>query len=318
MTVMLHRAQMFLSVMCVLASVAKGADDPRVSLAIARNRVSVPRPDFRIESDLVLIPVRVTDSRSHAVTGLGRDSFRLFEDNQEQRISQFAYEDAAISVGILFDTSGSMMDKLPQCREAVRQFLRFANEDDEFFLVEFNRRAELTVPFTNQTGDIENALLLVNPKGTTAFLDAVGLALNTLKQARHPRRALLILSDGGDNHSRYSRREIVERIRESDVAIYALGLYSLNALITQDEIDAGRVLLERLALVSGGRHIAMNGLTDLPVTAARISLELRNQYLLGYRPANSTADGKYHRVRVNVTAGQRLTLSYRPGYYRTQ
>lgn len=316
MTVMPRRATMMIGAICLLACAGFGGDDPQVSIPI-RGRAPISRPDFRIESDLVLIPVSVTDSRNHAVTGLTREAFRVFEDRTEQTVVQFAREDAPISVGIVFDSSESMTGKLPKSREAMKQFLRLANPEDEFFLVEFSSRAHLTVPFTSDIGEIQNRLLAAQPKGRTALLDAVCLAMNTLKHGRYARRALLVLSDGGDNHSRYTEAEVRERVRESDLWIYTMGIFERPVGVRLKQTDPGQKLLEGLAAESGGRHFAVDSLVDLPVVAARISLELRNQYVLGYRPGNARRDGKYHQVQVHVVEGSNLRVSWRPGYYGT-
>jgi VWFA-related protein len=308
------RALTLVSAACFFASAASAADDPRVSIT-PRTRPAAVHPDIRVDSNLVLIPVSVTDSRNHAVTGLSRDAFHIFEDKTEQALVQFACEDAPISVGIVFDASSSMLDKIAKSREALGQFLHFANPEDEFFLVEFSTRPRLTVPFTTDPGLIRTRLLHIGASGTTALLDAVSLAMDRLRTAHYPRRALLVLSDGGDNHSRYTETELRNRIRESDLWIYTMGIYGRRPPNIQVESDAGQKLMEMLAEESGGRHYAVDSLVDLPVVAARIALELRNQYVLGYQPADSRRDGKYHRVQVKVVAGRHLTVSWRPGYY---
>lgn len=228
---------------------------------------------------------------------------------------QFACEDAPVSVAIVFDSSESMAGKLPQSREAIRRFLQFANPEDDFSLVEFSTRPRLTVPFTSEIGRIEDPLLYAQPKGTTALLDAINLAMNYLTHARYPRRALLILSDGGDNHSRYTETEMLERVRESDLRIYAMGIYERRVGFQSQRPTAGQKLLQRLAETSGGRQFAVDSPADLPVVAARISLELRNEYILGYRPSDTPRDGKYHRVQVSLTANSDFTVAWRPGYY---
>ncbi len=316
MTVIPRRAPLLIGAVCLLACAAFGVQDQEVAISI-RSRPPARRVDFRSESDLVLIPVSVTDARNHAVTGLDRNSFRVFEDKAEQNIVQFVREDAPISVGIVFDSSDSMTGKLDKSREAMKQFLRFANPEDEFFLVEFNNRARLTVPFTDNGGDIQNRLLQVQPKGTTALLDAVWLAMDSLKQARYPRRALLILSDGGDNHSRHTESEVRNRVRESDLWIYTMGIAEHRTTDAAREVVEGPKLLEGLAAESGGRHFNVDSLIDLPVVAARIGVELRNQYVLGYRPSDARRDGKYHAVEVHVVEGSDLRVSWRPGYYGT-
>ena len=310
----LYRAPALIGMVCLFAAAAAGGDDVRV-LIPARGRPATPRADFRIESDLVLVPVSVTDSRNHTVIGLERNAFRLFENQTEQQIVQFAREDAPLSVGIVFDMSGSMTGKLQKSREAVTQFLHFANPADEFFLVSFRSRPRVAVPFTGDTSAIQNELLRAEPKGTTALLDAVCLAMDYMRHARYSRRALLILSDGGDNNSRYSRAEIRDRVREADLWIYAVGLYDPARSDAPREIAGGRKLMEALAEESGGREFAVPLPIDLPMVAARISVELRNQYVLGYRPSNPLRDGKYRQVHVSVVDGRRLNVASRPGYY---
>jgi VWFA-related protein len=271
--------------------------------------------DFRVDSNLVLIPVSVTDSRNHAITGLAPGAFRVFDDKTEQTVVQFAREDAPLSVGIVFDLSGSMKDKLEKSREALAEFLRGANPEDEFCLVEFSNRARLTVPFTSDGGAVVERLRHAEPHGRTALLDAVYLAMNSMKHARYARRALLILSDGGDNDSRYTQAEMLRRVREADLWIYAMGIYDNNTAMLPEEARPARDLLEALAEESGGRHYAVESVGELAAVAARIGLELRNQYVLGYRPGADRRDGKYHRVQVKVVEGRHLTVSWRPGYY---
>lgn len=317
MTVTSHRAPWAIGAVCLFAVLAWG-DDQRVSIPVrntAPRNTAMLRADFRLDSDLVLIPVSVTDARNHAVTGLSRDAFRVFEDKAEQKVVQFSLEDAPLSVGIVFDSSGSMNGKLPKSREAMKQFLRLANPQDEFFLVEFSGKPRLAVPFTSDTGEIQNRLLSTQPNGRTALLDAIALAMESLQHARYPRRALLVLSDGGDNHSRYTEAEIRSRIRESDLWLYSMGIYDRRTPAQAKEALLGQKLMQDLAEESGGRHFAVDSLIDLPVVAARISLELRNQYVLGYRPANPRRDGKYHHVQVSLVGSRNFTLSWRPGYY---
>lgn len=298
---------------CLFACLSLG-DEHRVLIS-ARHTAPVVSANFRLDSDLVLIPVSVTDFRNHAVTGLRRDAFRVFEDQAEQKVVQFSLEDAPLSVGIVFDSSGSMNGKLPKAREAMKQFLRLANPEDEFFLVEFSGKPRLEVPFTRDAGAIQNRLLGAQPGGRTALLDAIALAMQSLSHARYPRRALLVLSDGGDNHSRYDEAEIRGLIRESDLWLYSIGIYDRHTPAQASEALLGQRLMEVLAEESGGRHFAVDSLIDLPVVAARISVELRNQYVLGYRPPNPRRDGKYHHVQVRLAGGRNFTVSCRPGYY---
>ena len=277
------------------------------------------RPDIRVDTTVVLIPVAVTDPYSRFVTGLERENFKLYEEKVEQEVTQFSSEDAPLSVGIVFDTSGSMGAKLQKSRQAVAQFLKTANPEDEFFLVQFNDRPELTVPFTPDTEEVQNRLTFVQSKGRTALFDGVYLAMHEMSKARNPRKAILIISDGGDNSSRYTESEVRNKVRETDVQIYAIGIFEPGGARgrTPEEMS-GPGLLGEMTESTGGRHFAVDNLAELPDVAAKIGLELRNQYVLGYTPKNATRDGKYRRVQVKLvkTAGlPPLKAMYRTGYY---
>ncbi|MCS7025679.1 MAG: VWA domain-containing protein [Bryobacteraceae bacterium] len=275
--------------------------------------------NIRVDSTLVLIPVTVTDPLNRFVTGLDKDYFRIHEDNVEQTITQFSSEDAPLSVGLVFDASGSMSNKLGKARQAAAQFFKIANPEDEFFLVQFNDRAELMVPFTHNTEEIQNRLTFTQAKGRTALLDAVYLAIHQMKKAKNPRKAILVLSDGGDNSSRYTESEIRNLVREADVQIYAMGIFEPIASRgrTAEELS-GPSLLSEIAEQTGGRHFPIENVNELPDVAAKIGIELRNQYVLGYAPTNLARDGKYRRVRVKVNQPKgypQLRAFYRMGYY---
>jgi Ca-activated chloride channel homolog len=282
-------------------------------------RPDVPRSDIRVESTLVLIPVTVTDPLNRFVTGLERENFRVFEDKSEQKVTHFASEDAPLSVGLVFDTSGSMGSKLDKSRMAVAQFFKTANPEDEFFLVQFNDRPEMAVDFTTHLEEIQNRLTFTQSKGRTALLDAIYMALHKMKKARNPRKALLIISDGGDNSSRYTESEIKNLVREADVQIYAIGIYEGMASRgrTPEEL-AGPSLLTEIAEQTGGRQFSVENLNELPDVAAKIGIELRNQYILGYSPTNQGRDGKYRRVQVKLVQPRGLPplrAFWRLGYY---
>ena len=277
--------------------------------------VSAYAADIRVDSNLVLIPVSVTDSRNHPVVGLDARQFRIFEGKAEQQVVHVSTQDTPVSVGIVFDASGSMAGKLPEARQAVAQFIRSANPDDEFFLVNFSDKAELTVPFTTSGPEIQNRLMFAGSSGKTALLDAVYLALQAMKDARNPRKALLIISDGGDNDSRYTETEIRREVQETGIWIYAIGVYASGNPILPEEERGGPKLLADLAAETGGRHFATYGAAELPGAAAIIAHELRNQYVLGYRPANLEPNGKFRRVQVKLVDSAGLLLSWRPGYY---
>jgi Ca-activated chloride channel homolog len=275
--------------------------------------------DIRVDTTLVLIPVAVTDPMSRFVTGLERENFKLYEDKIEQDISQFSSEDAPLSIGIVFDTSGSMGAKLTRSRQAVAQFMKTANPQDEFFLVEFNDRPELVQSFTKETEEIQNRLTFTQSKGRTALLDGIYMAMNQMKKARNPRKAILIISDGGDNSSRYTETEVKNAVREADVQIYAIGIFEpiSGRGRTLEELN-GPGLLTEIAEQTGGRHFAVDNLAELPDVAAKIGIELRNEYVLGYSPKNAARDGKYRRVQVKLvkTAGlPPLKAMFRTGYY---
>ena len=280
---------------------------------------AAPRSNIRVDTTLVLIPVAVTTPMNQYVTGMERENFKLFEDKVEQKISHFSSEDAPLSVGIVFDTSGSMGAKLSKSREAVAQFFKTANPEDEFFLVEFNDRPELVNGFTTSLEEIQNKLTFTQSKGRTALLDAIYLALHTMKKGRNPRKALLIISDGGDNSSRYTESEIKNLVREADVQIYAIGIFepASSRGRTAEEMS-GPGLLSEIAEQTGGRHFPADNLNELPDIAAHIGLELRNQYILGYTPTNRGRDGKYRRVKVQLVQPRGLPplrAFWRLGYY---
>jgi VWFA-related protein len=275
--------------------------------------------NLRINSNLVLIPVIVTDHHDRLITGLGKDDFQLFEDKEERAITHFASEDAPVSISILFDCSGSMGPKLEKSRAAVAKFLATANPEDEFSLVMFNDRVVLAKSFTQQTEEIQNQLLYSVSKGRTALLDAIFLGLNEFRRAKHNRKAILIISDGGDNCSRYSMHELKNRVRESDVQIYSIGIMEpIDMRSRTPEEFAGPALLDDVAHMSGGRLFEISDLGELSDVAAKIGMALRNQYVLGFAPGENKRDGKYHKISVKLQKQKglpNLRASFRSGYY---
>src|SRR5437870_2516064 len=298
-------------------------DDSKVTISPRPKRgepaADVPPGNIRVESTLVLIPVTVTDPLNRFVTGLERENFRLFEDKSEQKVTHFASEDAPLSVGLVFDTSGSMSNKLDRSRQAVAQFFKTANPQDEFFLIQFNDRPEQVVDFTTSLEEIQNRLTFTQAKGRTALLDGVYMALHKMKKAKNPRKALLIISDGGDNSSRYTESEIKNLVREADVQIYTIGIFEPMSTRgrTPEELN-GPGLVSELSEQTGGRHFAVENLNELPDVAAKIGIDLRNQYILGYSPTNRERDGKYRKVKVTLVQPKGLpplVARWRPGYY---
>ena len=306
---------------------AQTGPEPRVSIEPRLKTTHDADPDptadrrsnIRIDTTVVLVPVSVTDPLNRFVTGLEKEHFKVFEDKIEQSITQFSSEDAPLAVGIVFDTSGSMGAKLQKSRQAVAQFLKTANPEDEFFLIQFSDRPELVVPFTRNTEDIQNRLTFTEAKGRTALLDGIYLAMNQMHKAHNPRKAILVISDGGDNSSRYTESEIKNSVREADVQLYAIGIFEPMSSRgrTAEELN-GPSLLKELAEQTGGRDFAIDNLNELPDVAAKIGIELRNQYVLGYSPKNKDRDGKYRRIKVTLIQPRGLPplkAFFRLGYY---
>lgn len=271
-----------------------------------------------IKSDvkLVLVPVSVTDPMQRFVTGLSKDNFEVFEDKKAQTIRNFSSEDVPISVGIILDSSGSMIDKVDRVRDAVNAFCDAANPEDEFFMISFNDTPRLAVDFTTSTDEIKKELIFARPKGRTSLLDAIYMALAKMKNARYGKKALLIISDGGDNHSRYGEREVKSLAKESDVMIYSIGTF--DRYVPTIEEARGPALLSDLADPTGGQAFTLDNANEMPSVARHIGLELRTQYVLAYRPQGPAHDGKWRKIRVKLKLPHRFTFLQahaRSGYY---
>lgn len=278
-----------------------------------------PQANIRVDSSLVLVPVTVCDPNNRPVTGLEKEHFKIFDDKVEQTVTHFSMDDEPLAVGLVFDISGSMGPKLRRARLAAAEFFRKANPEDEFFLVEFNDQPRLAVPLTRDTQEIQNQLTFAQSKGRTALLDAILLAMNEMKKSSMKRKALLIISDGGDNSSRYTETEVRSRVREGDVLIYAIGIFEpYGSRGRSPEELNGPGLLSELAEQTGGRHLPVEDLSELPDVAAKIGSELRNRYVLGYSPTDRQRDGRYHHVRVQLVTPHGLPplrAYWRLGYY---
>jgi Ca-activated chloride channel homolog len=263
--------------------------------------------------------VTVRDRANHLVTGLEREDFRLFENKVEQRVTYFSKEEAPVSIGVIFDGSGSMGGKIATAREAVGELLKSGNQDDEFFLIQFRDRPELTADFTAPVEELQNRLLPAVSKGRTALLDAICLGLHQMKRARNQRKALIILSDGEDNHSRYSESEIRNLTLESDVQIYAIGMFEPVAGPQRSAASLkGPILMGELSETTGGRHFPANKISALPAIAQSIGSALRRQYLLGYTPMDLARDGRYRKVQVSVVPRRDLPAlhaDWKRGYF---
>lgn len=287
-----------------------------VPIAVTRAASGLTAAIIRTDVQLVLVPVSVTDPNQRLVTGLSKQNFQIFEGKKQQEIRHFSSEDAPASIGIILDVSGSMGDKIDRIRDAVNQFCEDANPQDEFFLITFSDEPRLAEDFTFDPQEIEKELLFAQPKGRTALLDAIYMGLHRMKDAKYGKRALVIISDGGDNHSRYSERDIKSAAKESDVMIYAVGIFD-RYVPTQEEA-LGPELLAEIAEPSGGRAFALENEKELPAVVRHIGAELRTQYVLGYRPQDAPNDGKWHKIKVTLRLPKKLAFLHaraRTGYY---
>ena len=280
------------------------------------------RPRLRVDIDLVLVNVTVTDPYNRLVTGLSKEHFKVVEDKRPQEILYFSNEDVPLSLGVVFDVSGSMnrANKLGRAARAAVTFLETANPEDEFFVVRFSNEPVLLTNFTHRVEDLQSRLITVEAKGRTALMDALYLALDTMRDAHNARKALLIISDGGDNHSRYSVRDVMGAVREANVQIYAIGIFDPVGARSEPEIVWGPSLMKDIAETTGGRMfpIELHNINQLSDVAEKISIELRNQYILGYRPTNTGRDGTWRKIKVKLKPPRGLpplNTYARQGYY---
>lgn len=282
----------------------------------AETSLSVHTKPLQFNVDVVLVPVSVTDPNNRPVMGLGQQDFSIFEDGAEQKVRYFSDEDAPISLGVLLDISGSMKDKIETAREAVLEFFKNSNPEDDYFVITFSDDPAVLADSTKSIAYVQARLSEAKPDGHTALLDAVYLGLNKMRNARYQRRALLVISDGGDNHSRYSAREIKHMVEEADVQIYAIGLYS-TIFKTPEEWNGER-LLKSITEATGGRTVTIRNAAELPEAATNVSHELRSQYVLGYRPENpSGATLNWHKIKVTAhpqNTAEKMTLHFKAGY----
>jgi Ca-activated chloride channel family protein len=297
------------------------ADDLRAPLktkaeAPSKPDDAKPQAPIQLGTDIVNVMISVTDPYGRFVTGLAKDHFDVFDDKVKQQIAHFTDEDAPVSLGIVYDVSGSMKERVNRSIRALRRFVDSSHVDDDFFLIGFNDRAKLVQDFTTSGESVIGHLMFVNPKGSTALYDAAYIAVEKVQQGRHSKKALLIISDGQDNNSRYTYKELRNRVKEADVQIYAIG-------ITDPASDSlsgfGRSVLEEITRMTGGRAFFPNAYNEpeLVEICTRIALELRHQYSVGFYPTDIQSDAKWHKVQVKVNPPRglgRLSLSYRDGY----
>jgi Ca-activated chloride channel family protein len=293
----------------------KQPDQPRITV---RKPTLHPTP-LQVDVNLVVVNVTITDRYDRIVTGLDESNFQVFDEKVGQKIAAFSTEDAPISVGLIFDSSGSMSDKIEKSKEAALQFFKTSNPQDEFMLINFSERPNLISGFTSKFENLQERLLFVKSGGKTALLDAIYMGLNETKKSTTNRKALLVISDGGDNHSRYTENDIKRPLKESDVQIYAVGIFEpLASRARTPEEAGGPGLLAGLSEVSGGRMFSVEDPNELPDIAEKISIELRNQYVIGYHPSNLVRDGRWRRIKVKLTPPKGLPplqVYARTGYY---
>ena len=313
----MQRFSVCISSACVLALVAlygqQVSIEPRPRPApkteAATKDVS---PRLRIDTSLVLVPLTVTDPIGRPVLGLEKENFRVFDDKDEQTILHLAMEDEPVAVGFIFDISGSIGNSMNRYRVAAREFFKVADEKDEFFLVEFQSSPRLAVPLTQNAGDIDYQIMMTKSKGQTALFDAVYMASNEIRKSKLIKKALILISDGGENNSRYRLAEVESALRETDALLYAIGP-------PPDSVrgdDNGR-LLKHLAELTGGRLLMIGG-SDVADLAQKVIIDLRNRYVISYSPRDRARDGKYHAIHVQLVPPKglgKLTAHWRTGYY---
>jgi Ca-activated chloride channel family protein len=272
-------------------------------------------PLFKVGVETVFVKVSVTDPLNRYVTGLEKDHFKIYEDKVEQTITHFSQQSAPISVGLIFDVSGSMKENnnIKKAKNAIARFLQAGNPEDEYFLITFNQKTTLVQPFTDQSSSLQNDVAFQKPGGRTALYDAVYMGLDQVRRGRNEKKALILITDGEDNSSRYSPSEVREFAKESDVQIYGIG--------EQGNLGYGRAEIQSIVGLTGGRTFFPNTFNELDYYIDLVHAELRNQYVLGYVPTNKAHDGKWRRIRVKLDAPQglpKLIVHAKEGYFASK
>jgi Ca-activated chloride channel family protein len=269
-------------------------------------------------TDLITLTVTVTDIYGRFVSGLNKNAFSVLDEKQPQEITYFSDDDSPVSVGVIFDVSGSMSgDKVRRARDALSHFIQTSHDRDEYFLIAFNNRAQLLMDRTRDGNAVLDKLTFVQTKNNTALYDACYLGVERVQRGAHPKRALLLISDGQDNNSRYTFNELRRVLKESDVVLYAIGILGGGDVGSSLGME-GQSILDELAGVSGGKAFYPRGPAEMDDIFEQIALELRHQYSIGYRPANFANNGKWHRIKVKVNPPRglpRLFVRSKEGYY---
>ncbi len=296
-----------------------------VSLGVfAQNQEKQKNPDaprsIKVDVELVTVNATVTDNQNRVITGLDKEHFKVWEDKLEQKIEYFTAEDVPLSLGLVFDISGSMKEKIGTARDAAVTFLKTGSPEDEYFLEVFSNRPEMTEDFTTDISRLQNKLVFETTKGMTAMYDAVYLSLEKLKEGTNPKRALLLITDGEDNRSRYTFSNVREFVKEQDVQIYAIGITNdWNSQLGAGR--SGRAMIEELADLTGGHAFFPDSVYDLEDICTKIAVELKNQYVLSYKSSNETKDGKWRKIRVKVDGPKGvgpLNVRSKSGYYAAE
>jgi Ca-activated chloride channel family protein len=269
-------------------------------------------------TDLITFTVTVTDTYGRYVSGLGKNAFTVLDEKKPQEITFFSDDDAPVSVGVIFDVSGSMSgDKIKRSRDALSRFIQTSHNSDEYFLIAFNSRAQLLLDKTRDGNAVLDKLTFVQTRNNTALYDACYLGVEKVQRGTHPKRALLLISDGQDNNSRYTFNELRRLLKESDVVLYGIGILGGSDAGSQMGME-GQGILDELASVSGGKAFFPRSNAEMDDIFEQIALELRHQYSIGYKPVNFTNDGRWHKIKVKVTPPRglpRLFVRSKEGYY---
>lgn len=265
---------------------------------------------IRVDVDMVVVRVTVTDPLNRYVIGLDQDHFKIFENKVEQDIIHFSNDRSPVSVGIILDVSGSMSDNILSARNSVIRFLEQGDPGDEYFLITFNDRTALAQDFTSRSENIQNDISITAPKGRTALFDAIYLGLEKIREGRNDKKALIIITDGEDNRSRYNFSEVKEFAKESDVQIYVIG--------ERDELGYGRGIIAEITRLTGGRPFFPNSFKQLDYFVDLIHTELRNQYVIGYASSDRDYDGKWRKIKVQLDPPEglpKLSVRAKEGYF---
>ena len=291
-------------------------NSPHLPQSEAARAKTLAHQQIIVNTDLVTLNVTVTNADGFHVPGLTKQDFVLTDNKIPQEITFFSDADVPLSVGIVFDVSGSMSgEKIESAQTALTNFMQTSHPDDEYFLIGFSSQPQLLLDRTRDANAVINKLSVVEPNGSTALYDATYLALDCVARGVYPKRAILVISDGQDNNSRYTFSNLQRALKESGVILYAIGIE--GGTIGTLEVY-GKLLLSELASVSGGRVFFPRNADQMHQALEQIALELRHQYSIGYRPSNFSLDGKWHRVRVKVistSGGKRIFIRSRDGYY---